>query len=402
MSDIGPPAAAPATEPGADASRRRRRRRSEASEAAENRAGPARAERSRRRTSDTGRRILLVLLGLLVALGSVAGFYFTSDAFDRRVPVTVAAFGLEVGDTVQPGDLTSSLVVAGSLPHVPWTPLVSAEFEGLVAAQRVPLGGLVRHDMFIAADTVPVGVSLEVVIPLDVSLATEGVADFDHVLLVDPGALPTAEAPGRPRKVLRDYELRNFDGSQMRLFETPEAFAEWERLKDQVGGTFMVVPLGLGGGVEETAQRLDAVWHEQWTEAVAEVEAARIAAQPQPDAGELEVVVSLDTSLVPTPIGADALVLLIDPGAEPVGNDPGRPRRVLRSLQLAGFEGGSMRLFVPPEEWHYWQSLPDELGATPMALPVTEGTNVEDMSERLNAVWNSAWEAALADHVATR
>ena len=55
-----------------------------------------------------------------------------------------------------------------------------------------------------------------------------------------------------------------------------------------------------------------------------------------------------------------------------------------------------MQMFVGPEQWQYWLSLPDELGATPMILPVPEGTDVEDMSARLDEVWEQQWRHQVA------
>ena len=113
--------------------------------------------------------------------------------------------------------------------------------------------------------------------------------------------------------------------------------------------------------------------------------------------GELEVIVSFDTSLVPTSIDEGALVLLVDPGAEPLGNDPGRAREVIGSLVLENFADGQMRMFLPPEEWQYWRSLPTELGAQPMVLPVPPGSDIDDMSARLNAQWHEAWQRSVRD-----
>lgn len=131
------------------------------------------------------RRLLFILAGVAVLVGSVLGFYFTSDAFDERIAVTVAARDIEVGETLSAEDLTSALVVIGSLPHVPWTLGAPFDFEGRVAIQPIPLNALVRHDMVIGAETAPVGPELEVIVPLDLSLATDGVTERDLVLLAD-------------------------------------------------------------------------------------------------------------------------------------------------------------------------------------------------------------------------
>ena len=365
-------------------------------------AAAASARRARRRMSNSTKRVLIIVLGVILIVGSVLGFYLTADAFDERVPVTVAAIDLQAGQTVSAVDFAPAMAIVGDVPHLPWTPTRGAEFEGLVAAAAVPANSLIRADMFIEPDTVPVGVTFEVEIPLDLTLATDGVSEFEEVLLVDPGADPTAEVPGRPRQVVRPFTLRNFEGSSMRLFVEPEEFADWERLLADVGGTLMVVPLGIGGDPQETSDRLNAVWLAQWTTARDEVEAQAEAARPGPGPGEMEIVVSFDTGLVPTEIGPDDLVLLVDPGADPVGIDQGRPRQVIDTLQLQGFDGSQMQMFVPPEQWHYWRSLPEELGGTPMLLPLAEGTDIDDIAARLNDIWNAEWQADLEDHLAGR
>ena len=98
------------------------------------------------------------------------------------------------------------------------------------------------------------------------------------------------------------------------------------------------------------------------------------------------MIVSLDAGLVPSGVAEGDLVLLIDPGAAPLGNDSGRARSVLRipsgddelraielvsrAMELVNYADGQMQMFVGPEEWLYWRSLPDDLGGTPMVLPV--------------------------------
>ena len=71
-----------------------------------------------------------------------------------------------------------------------------------VALQPIPLGGPVRWDMVAEVDTVPEGDELVVVVPLDLSLVTEGVSERDLVLLGRPrgrsgGAEASAPGPGR-------------------------------------------------------------------------------------------------------------------------------------------------------------------------------------------------------------
>ncbi|WP_420446138.1 SAF domain-containing protein [Candidatus Poriferisodalis sp.] len=354
----------------------------------------ARAEKTRRKLSESGRRVLFIVLGLIVLVGSVLGFYLTSDAFDDRVAVLIAARDLQAGEILTSDDLSPALVVVGPIPYVPWNPFTRLDFDGKVTLQAIPAGALILDDHVTDAETVPVGVELEVIVPLDTSLATDGVLEGDDALLVDRGAEPAESDPGRPRKVVRQFTLTNFDGSRMRLFLAPEEWAEWSQLLDDVGGSLMVVPIGIGGDADETTQRLNAVWEAQWKAAVVAVERVAIAIKPSAGPGELEVVVSLDASLVPSGVSDGELVLLIDPGVSPLGNNAGRARSVIGTLQLENFEGGQIRLFVPPEEWLHWRLMPDRLGASPMVLPVADGTDVDDMIQRLNELWLQAHEAA--------
>ncbi len=386
-------------------------------------AAPRKARRARRRSSPTTRRIILAVIGALVLAASVAGFYLTSEAFDERTPVLVAARDIEAGETVAASDFTSALMVVDPVvPFTRWTPGAPFEFSGKVAAQAILMGELVRGSMLIEENTVPRGVELEVVVPLDTSLATQGVFDGDLVLLIDPGVEPTESGPGRPRRVVRQFELRNFDGSRMRLILEPEEWAEWERLLAEVGATLMVQKVGLAGNPAETADemaaRLDAVWQEQWSAAVEEV-AGAVAVQTGPEAGpgELEVIVSLDTSLVPSEVSEGDLVLLVDPGEPPTGNNRGRSRSVLgvprsgegleavelekRAIELEHYADGQMRRFEPPGEWLWWHSLQSELGAAPLVLPVPDGSDVGAMIGRLDAEWRAAWERAVQEALAS-
>lgn len=361
---------------------------------------PARAKRTRRQLPASTKRLMFVLAGVLVLAGSVGGFYLTSDAFEERVPVLVSARAIEAGETVSSADLRSELIVAGSVPHIPWTPDASAFFEGTVALQPIPDGGLVRYEMVALVETVPEGDELVVEVPLDLGLTTEAVFEGDLVLLVDPGVAPTPEDPGRPRKVVREFTLTSLDGEQMRLILPAQEWAEWTALLDEVGGTLMVKDLGPRADVAQTSENLDAVWASQWSEAVEELKVAEEAAPPTAGPGELEVIVTLDASLVPSPVAEGDQVLLIDPGAEPLGNDPGRPQKVLQNLELENFADGQMQLFVGPEDWQYWRSLPDVLGADPMILPVPAGTDIEDLAARLDAVWDQQWRRQVAEATA--
>ena len=360
-------------------------------------AAAAKAKKTRRQMPESTKRLLFIVAGVLVLVGSVGGFYLTSDAFESRVPVLVANRPIAVGETLSEADFGSELMITGSVPHFPWTVDAPLFFEGTVALQAIPAGGLVRYDMVALVDTVPEGDELVVEVPLDLSLVTEQVVEGNLVLLVDPGVAPAAGDPGRPRKVVREFTLTGFDGSQMRLILPAQEWAEWTALLDGVGGTLMVKDLGPLADVAATSTSLDAVWESQWSEALAEVAAAAEAVAPTAGPGELEVIVSLDASLAPSGVAAGDLVLLVDPGAPPLGNDDGRPRRVLDTLRLENYSGGQIQVFAGPEQWQYWRSLPEDLGATPMILPVPAGTDVEDMAARLDAVWDQEWRRQVAE-----
>ena len=271
-----------------------------------------------------------------------------------------------------------------------------------MALQAIPAGSLVRFEMLLEAEALLDGVGLEVIVPLDLSLASDEVSEGKSVLLVDPGVDPVEGDEGRPRQVVRQFRLTGFEGSQMRLLLPPEEWAQWEALLEDVGGTLIVVDLEPGADVEETMRRLDTVWAAQWAAKVAEVAQSIAAAEPEAGPGELEVIVSLDAALAPSGVAEGDLVLLIDPGAEPLGNDPGRARSVIGTLELVNYAGGQMQMFVGPEEWLYWRSLPDDLGAAPMVLPVAEGTDVDDIIERLDAQWHAAWEKSVAKSLEPR
>lgn len=355
----------------------------------------ATGKKARRQLPASTRRILLVVLGVFVLLVSVFGFYFTSEAFDKRTPVLVAAFDIQKGDVVSPDFFTSDSAVMGSIPHIPYTSDTPFAFEGLIAAQAIPAGGLVLSHMMIAPDTGPVGNELELTVSFDTSLATSGVFDGDVVLLVDPGKDPTAEDPGRPQAVIEPIVLRNYNNGSMIMFLEPEEWAYWRGLPAALGAVPRILPVPIGGTPEEFGSRMDAVWLAEWEqkEATDTAPGARSGLELGP--GELEVIVALDTSLVPSGVAEGDAVLMIDPGKLPSREDSGRPRAVLRTIELENFDGASMRLFVAPEEWVAWQSLPEELGAAPMVLPIPEGTDVDDMTERLNKEWNAEWQLAI-------
>ncbi len=101
----------------------------------------------------------------------------------------------------------------------------------------------------------------------------------------------------------------------------------------------------------------------------------------------LEVLVPIDTSLVPSGVVEGDLVLLIDPGAAPSGSDPGRARRVIDTLVAESLADNALQLFAPPAEWVQWQTLSARLGGLPMALPVPLGGDAAVLAAELNAVW---------------
>ena len=378
----------------------------------------ATAKKARRQMPESTKRLLFIIGGLFVLVGSVLGFYLTSDAFDERVSVLVAARDIDAGETLTAADFGSDLVVVGAIPYVSWTLDAPSAFENTVALQAIPAGALVRSEMFVAAETLLDGVGLEVVVPLDLSLASDEIAEGRPVLLVDPGVDPVEGDEGRPRRVVRQFRLTGLEGPQMRLLLPPEEWAQWEALLEDVGGTLMVVEPEAGADEEETMRRLDTVWAAQWAAKVQEVAESIAAAEPEAGPGELEVIVSLDASLVPSGVVEGDRVLLVDPGAAPLGNDSGRAQSVLAipsgddelreidlvsgALELVNYDGGQMQMFVGPEEWLYWRSLPDDLGAAPMVLSVPEGTDVDDMIERLDAQWHAAWEKSVAKSLEPR
>lgn len=110
----------------------------------------------------------------------------------------------------------------------------------------------------------------------------------------------------------------------------------------------------------------------------------------------LEAVVPLDASLAPSGVREGDIVLLIDPGVAPSSARAGRPRSVIDTLELGSFDGSTMRLFVPPEEWVRWRALPGELGAVPMVLPVPLGGDAEALATELDRVWAAGFEAEVA------
>lgn len=355
----------------------------------------ASGEKARRHMPDSTRRILLIIAGVIVLAVSVAGFYLVSDVFDKRTPVLVAAVEIQKGETVSASYFTFSEAVMGPIPHIAYTPDAPYAFEGFVASQTIPAGTIVLGNMMIPPESQPFGNQLEVTVQFDTSLATTEVREGDDVLLVDPGAAPTGEDSGRPQQAIRSLTLRNYRDGAMTMYLDPEEWAEWRALPAALGATPRILPVPIGGDADEFAQRINAVWQAEWEEKTAAVAASITPAGPQPGPGELEVVISFDVSLVPSGVSEGDTVLMIDPGQPPSREDIGRPRKVLRTIQLVNFDGSAMRLFVPPEEWADWQSLPEDLGGAPMVLPVPDGTDIDDMARRLDAEWNAEWELAI-------
>ena len=149
---------------------------------------PAKAKKTRKQMPESTKRLLFIVAGVLVLVGSVGGFYLTSDAFETRVPVLVAAREITAGETLGSADFRSELMITGSVPHIPWTADAPAVFEGTVALQQIPMGGLVRHDMVALADTVPEGDELVAEVPLDLSLVTESVLEGISYYWSTPGS----------------------------------------------------------------------------------------------------------------------------------------------------------------------------------------------------------------------
>ena len=355
----------------------------------------ATATRRRRRLSRRQRRMLLLLVGGLIGAGSLAGFVLTARALDERVEVVVASFHIEAGEVLTADHLAPELAHPGSIPHVPWSAATVNYFDGLVAAHPIQPGSLVTPSMMVEPGQQAVGAELLLEVPLDTSLAPDGVSDGDLVLLVDPGAEPTGEegGDGRPARVLRSFEAENVGRSGMRLFLEPEPWAEWRADLDAAGGRLQVVPVPLGGDPDELARRLDTVWRGEWIQALAAARADLQSEQgPGAGPGELEVVVRLDERLAPSGVIEGDLVLLIDPGQPPTQTEAGRPRVVLRTLELADYDNRQVRLFVPPEEWVWWSGLVEALGADPMVLPVADGTDAGDLAARLDSQWFVEWE----------
>ncbi|MCY3924060.1 MAG: hypothetical protein OXG52_00895 [bacterium] len=354
------------------------------------------------------RRVVLVAAGVLVLVIAVVGYLLTSDSFEESVPsvgALVAAVDISPGAVVSSADFTATDTDLGDVPHIPWSAEAAFLFEDRVAVGPIPAGLPVLDQMFRDRQSAPFGDEFEVVLELDLSATPTEIFEGDVVLLVDPGAAPSAEdvavGDSRPPRVIDWLRLQNFDGSTTRLFVPPEDLPFWTQLPEILGATPQVLPVALGGDPEAMAARLNETWEADYTEALEAVLATEAAltaelVRPAVGPGELEVTVPLDLSLSPTPPTEGDLVLLVDPGLPATISDAGRPRRVLQTLELTNFDGASVRLFVPPEEWSYWNALPGDLGSAPLALPVDPTGNVDALAASLNAGWQTEYESALA------
>ena len=350
---------------------------------------PEQAKRTRRQLSAAARKRVVLVAAVLLMAASVGGFVYAASATNRTVEILVAATDIAKGDTLSADSFASASANIGTIAHIPWSPDAPAAFAGLVAAQPIPAGGLIVAEMLLDPDAGGTDVEFQIHVPIDTAMVIGEVSDGDSVLLVDPGEEPAGRNPGRPRSVIRPFDLRSFDGSAMVLNVPPEEWLQWRALLAQVGGTLMVLPYSAAADPDEVTARVEAVWHEQWSETAASVINAL------PKAGELELVVSFDTSLVPTPIFDGDLVLMVDPGAPVSRGDPGRPRSVMQAMTLENYSGGQMQMFLQPEEWANWLALASDLGAPPVLVPIPPGTDVEEMTTRLNAVWDEQWRDAL-------
>ena len=165
----------------------------------------------------------MAVAGVLLMLASIGVFVMFSAMTNNRVDVLVAATEIAKGDTVSADSLTSASADIGAIAHIPWSPSAPLAFEGMVAAQTIPAGGLVGAEMLIDPAADGADVQFQIVVPIDASMVIGEVSDGDVVLLVDPGQAPAGRNPGFPRSVIRPFELRNFDGSAMVLQVPPRS-----------------------------------------------------------------------------------------------------------------------------------------------------------------------------------
>lgn len=398
----------------------------------------ATGKRARSQTPVRTRRILLGVLGVLVAAASVVGFYLASDAFDERTPVLVAAVDIPKGEAVGAGHFTSNLAVMGSIPHIPYTPDAPLAFEGFIAAEPIPAGTVILATMMVPPDTQPVGNQLELTVQFDTSLVATAVFDGDTVLVVVPGIDPTPDDAGRPQEAIDTLVLRDYqeDGT-MTMFLEPEEWSAWRLLPEAIGAPPQILPVPLGADAEEFALTVNAAWQLEWeTKAAVFVEAARAAeeearaiqeaaaaeeearaAETAVARGELELTVQFDTSLLTSPASNGDTVLVVDPGiepaaegifegllanpdSEPAAGGPTRPQRAITHLELSDYRAGTMTMFFKPqreelEEWSAWRLLPEAIGAGPQIMAVPDGIDAEAFAQLVNDVWQSEWETRM-------
>ncbi len=354
--------------------------------------GAATPTRTRRRLSRAAKRALLGLAGAALMTASAAGFWATAAAFDERIAVVVTARDLPRGHVLSVADVAAAEVLVGDVPHLRWTPGAPEALAGLAITHAVPAGSLVGAHLLVEPSVGAFGDLLEVVVQIDTSLAPSGVREGEMVLLVDPGAAPSRERPGRPRSVIRALELTAFDGSAMRLFVPPAQWVWWRALPTELGAVPMVLPVPLGGDSAGLASELDALWAASYSQEAAALQPFGAGWRDRAAPGELEVLTPVDLSLAPSSVAQGDLVLLIDPGAPRGSADGGRPRSVLRAMRLEHYQDGVVGVWAQPAEWVWWRSLPERLGAAPMVLRVPAGTDTDAVAEELDERWRRAWE----------
>lgn len=390
--------------------------------AAEAQPEAATGKRARPQMPVSTRRILLLVLGVLVLAASVVGFYFASDAFDKRTPVLVAAFDIQQGETVSADHFTSNSAVMGSIPHIPYTPGAPLAFEGFIASEPIPAGTVILGSMLVPPETQPVGNQLELTVQFDTSLAATPAFDGDTVLIVAPGIDPTPDDDGRPQEAIDTLVLRNYqqeDGT-MTMFLEPDEYAAWRVLPEVIGAPPQILPVPLGADAEEFAQTVNAAWYLEWEARAAAL--AVLTEEPQPASpegeaapsdssppeppresaaarGELELTVRFDTSLLTSPASNGDTVLVIDPGLRPTALDSGRPQKAITHLELSDYEAGTMTMFFKPQEeeldeWSAWSLLPEVIGTDPQIMIVPRGSDPEGFAQLINGVWLARTELA--------
>ncbi len=348
--------------------------------------------RTRRRLPRAAKRTLWGLGGLALMAASITGFWATADAFDERVPAVVAARDLAEGHVLGATDLAPAEVLLGDVPHIAWSAEVPDALAGLAVSADVPAGSLLGAHLLVEPSAGAFGDALEVVVPLDASLAPSGVSEGGLVLLVDPGLSPSRERAGRPRSVIRSLELASFDGSAMRLFVPPAEWVWWRALPAELGAPPMVLPVPLGGDAAALAADLDELWAASYEQEAAALHPFGDEWRARASPGELEVIIALDLSLAASAITEGDLALLVDPGAPADGAGGGRPRSVLRAIRLDHYRDGMLGVWAEPAEWVWWRTLSQRLGAAPMVLRVTEGSDTDAVAAELNDRWRQAWE----------